>query len=209
MCKVLYIWLQISLLESDWRYPYHLNMRSGVLKTENLNPSKYGHIFGHYKHGQNPTRCLPNINREHETKPRNKIPIPTEKYRSKRDCNCKDCTFEVGKSPHGEFKPFKQSEVTCRISIPKTRHYSLVRQTLEVQNKHVKSSKQYDQQHARDIDLDLKSWIFTPTHQRSRSGNLNFTHNMVDCNDKFTSYIHILVVQRSQYILNNGDRVLL
>ncbi len=171
-------------------------MKSRVLKTENLHLSKYDHLFGHYKHGQVPTKCLHSIVRRHEKKARTRIPIPKEKYRSRMDCNCKDCAFEIGKSPYGTFKPFVEDETTCRISVPRIRHYALVRRKLRVHGKHAKSSAY---QNVDDLLTDLDSWIFTPTHQRSRSGNLNFTHSMVNGNDKFRSYIHILVVRRSQF----------
>ncbi len=195
------------LLEEDWKYPYHLDMKLNVLP-RTVEQSKYDHIFGPYKydpeHAKGPTYSLANRIPKQESgtkstsKRRKVVSRASRLYESRQaDHSCKDCDFEVGHKVD-IFAPLK-----CRILIPNRRRFAVVRKRLEVSEPVSYAQTQTtwlpNQQDMKDTDIDVKSWIFTPTHERSLNGNLNLTHNMVDSKGKFKTFIHVLVVQRNQF----------
>ncbi len=176
-------------------------MVKGTLPTV-VSTSKYDRIYGPYKydpnHEREPSRSLANRRHTQHSFIKKKPDFQTAKmqYHSKRaEHSCKDCDFEVGYNII-KFKPLR-----CKVLIPNRRCYSIVREMLHENHssKQDKKSKLVrDQGKSLDDNSHLKSWIFTPSHGRSLIGNLNFVHNMVQ-GEKFVSYIHVLVVQRSQF----------
>ncbi len=192
---------KIKWLEKYWRYPYHRELKTEVLKTQ-LGPGKYDRIFGPYKYSplprpdnQGPVRSL--VNRKHgqqslvgSSKSETRR-ITTKGFESKRaQHTCKDCDFEV------EHKMVNFRPLECKILIPNRPCYAIVRRILQNVGKKAGPRLALDEQTV----TDLKTWIFTPTHGRSLLGNLNLIHNMVDEETKqFKSFVHVLVVQRSQF----------
>ncbi len=183
-------------------------MKLGVLPT-NAKPGKYDRIFGPYeydpRHENGPTCSIANRAPSQKSKTEKKlkkkkiIPKVSRPYQSRNaDHWCKDCLPNVGNQTM-RFEP-----LNCRILIPHRRRFALVRRRLQMCEPDYCTDSivptLQNQQDMRDGDVDLKSWIFTPTHGRSLNGNLNLTHNMVDDKTgKFKSFIHVLVVQKSQF----------
>ncbi len=192
----------------DWKYPFHLDMKLNVLRTK-VTQSKYDHIYGPYEydptHMKGPTYSLTNRVLKQESKTK----IPTEKrmiprverlYESKQANHggCKDCDHNIA------YKTETFEALNCKILIPNRRRFALVRKRLQISEPdsypQTQTTSLQNQQEMKDSDLDLRSWIFTPTHGRSLSGNLNLTHNMVDNKPgNFKSFIHVLVVQKNQF----------
>ena len=193
---------QGSFSEGDWQYPYHKDMKCPSLKTEKLGKSKYDKVFGPYRYDRVPERSL--ASREGARKKDNQSlsgkgtkrgpegkGIPIQYVSLKDPDNSDGC---------GEIEKVEVMDSKSRISIPNQPSYEIVRQTCKerINAKRFKEKKSNDYCNS----TDLKSWIFTPTHDRVFTGNLNLTHTMVKPDSEeeiFKSYVHVLVVRSGEF----------
>ena len=196
-----------SDLYEEWLFPYHKNMRTKSLPKTTAE-GKYCRIFGRYEFGKKPVR---NVFQEQEPAGR-KVPKkqprePASRYKSYTAAHntCADCSISVG----NQIIPVNIVGTESRLLIPNRARFDIVRQklkclqlsTLEVNTlvEMLPEERFTEPEYSSDR---LKSWIFTPTHGRAMSGNLNLTHNMVfqkSGKEKFAQYVHVLVVRRGQF----------
>ncbi len=190
-------------LEKYWRHPYHLHMKTKMLQTV-VGESKYDRIFGPYTYHPKPRQkdymgpirsLIHNQNKpiqNNKEKSRGEIRKLTTKgfHSNTADHSCTDCADDVG------HKKFKLKAPKCKIFVPDKDCFIPVHNIFKAAQKGKQSNLLQDKNKL----TDLKSWIFTPTHERCLLGNINFTHNMVDEETKYPkSFIHVLVVQRTQF----------
>ncbi len=205
-------------LEARWQFPYHRDMKLKSLPRE-VNSGKYVPVYGPYRYDPEAKR-KPERNLAPERAAKKKSPLKKKvsanskeeihRFKSETVAHnpCPDCSINVGHTT------VEVEVLGCKTTvwIPNRRRFDVVRQQLGLEQSYTNDSQtlvpmevdesgrttevQYDSEH-------LKSWIFTPTHGRAKTGNLNLVHTMVKevpgGKPTFVSYVHVLVVRQEQF----------
>ena len=137
-----------------------------------------------------------------KTKKRRSVISPYKSYSAEHNAEhnpCPQCSITVG---HKVVKVQVVGEES-KLWIPNRKRYRVVLDTLGFPNFGTCEADTLVEPPTQKLeykDDHLKSWIFTPTHGRAGTGNLNLTHSMV-CPElkSFMSYVHVLVVRPDQF----------
>ena len=186
-------------LDEEWQHPYHKNMKAGDLPKTTAE-GKYCRIFGPYRYGEEPKR---NVFSEDEmqqkkTLKRRSVMSRYKSYSAEHNA-CPQCSITVGH----QIVEVKVVGEESKLWIPNRKRYRVVLDTLGFPNfgtREADTLVELPTQKHEYKDDHLKSWIFTPTHGRAGTGNLNLTHSMV-CpeSESLMSYVHVLVVRPGQF----------
>ena len=182
----------------EWQCPYHKDMKCPSLKTGKLGKSKYDRVFGPYSYDKEPERNLASRKVKGKTSPAKSTEILAERGDQNQFMSydashvCPNCSVTV----RHKITRINILNTNTRVLVPGGARYEEVRRKLKGQGE---TPRKKQTQHS---TTDLKSWIFTPTHDRILKGSLNLTHNMVDPDSKediFKSYVHVLVVRSGEF----------
>ena len=186
-------------LDEEWQHPYHKNMKAGDLPKTTAE-GKYCRIFGPYKYGEKPKRNVfyDDKMRQKKTVKKKSDICPYKSYSADHNA-CPQCSITVG---HRIVEVQIVGEES-RLWIPNRHRYRVVLDALGIPNFgtcDADTLAELPTQKLEYKDNHLKSWIFTPTHGRAGTGNLNLTHSMVcPVSKSFMSYVHVLVVRPGQF----------
>lgn len=193
-----------------WKVPHWKDMNNDTLKTKIPN-SKYARSYGPYEYGKQPKLLPQSKQRCQDQEQSNSTPSSQRKYslinqqfRSLTyDINhIKDCEL-CSKQPEVVEHQFNFSrndyDVNVRLSVPTLPQYLPVFRKLRIPGYDTGNHLQSDTGEDEIDGQILESWIFTPTHNRYSTGNLNLNHTMVNDEGVHCSYVHVLVVRPEQY----------